>query len=112
MSNPHQLIHCRTLPPLASSDHACIDVLLSSRIDTEDHSKIPRKVWLYDRADFELANELLVGCGDIINPDHDDDLEHVWSVWEEYFMSIMHQCIPQVTVKVKKNSPWLSSVLL
>ena len=110
LSNPHQLIHCRTLPPLASSDHACIDVLLSSRIDTEDHSKIPRKVWLYDRADFELANELLVGCGDIINPD--DDLEHVWSVWEEYFMSIMHQCIPQVTVKVKKNPPWLSSVLL
>ena len=30
----------------------------------------------------------------------------------EYFMSIMHQCIPQVTVKVKKNPPWLSSVLL
>ena len=103
LSNPYQLIHCRTLPPLASSDNACIDVLLSSRIEFFIHSKVPKKDWLYNRADFELENErLLVGCGDIIiNPD--DDLEHVWSVWEEYFMSIMHQCIPQVTVKLRKS---------
>ena len=36
----------------------------------------------------------------------EDDIEQTWSKWEKYFMSVMHQCIPTVTVN--RNSHWLT----
>ena len=79
LSNPHQLIHCHILPPLANSDHVCIDVLLSAKRNNyalQNQPKISRKVWLYDRADFELANIMLDGCEDLLNLDN--DIETAW----------------------------------
>ena len=42
----------------------------------------------------------------------EDDIEQAWSKWEKYFMDVMHQCIPTVTVKVNRNPPWITHDLL
>ena len=31
-----------------------------------------------------------------------------WSIWEENFMTVMHQCIPTAKLLVKSNVPWMN----
>ena len=112
LSNTDLLMHCKNLPPLGNSDHACIDVTLLPRKVNRDanQSKAYREVWKYAQADFDEANELLSISNTDVCPE--DDIEQAWSKWEKYFMSVMHQCIPKVTVKVNRNPPWLTHDLL
>ena len=70
----------------------------------------PRKIWLYNRANFELANAILesidwtlVLTGDTINM--------VWSNWKKIFLSVMETCIPHRKLSKKWNLPWLTSRL-
>ena len=67
-----------------------------------------RVVWKYAQANFDRANELLSNN----NVDEGDDTELAWSKWEKYFLDVMRQCIPTVTVKVNRNPPWLTHDLL
>ena len=36
------------------------------------------------------------------------DVDQMWTVWEEKFMSVMHQCIPTMKLSVKSRLPWIS----
>ena len=36
------------------------------------------------------------------------DVDQMWSVWEEKFMSVMRQCIPTAKLSVKSNVPWIN----
>ena len=54
------------------------------------------------------ANELLdeINWKDLLK----GDVDQMWSVSEENFMSVMHhgQCIPTVKLLVKSNVPWIN----
>ena len=86
-------------------------ILSPSKVSRETNQpKAHRKVWKYAQADFDKANELLNNNEADVCPE--DDMEQAWSKWEKYFMSVMHQCIPTVTVKTNRNPPWLTHDLL
>ena len=113
LSNAHQLMCCKNLPPLGNSDHACIDVHLSTKKDSREITQpsADRVVWKYAQADFDRANELLSNeDADVCS--EENDIELAWSKWEKYFMDVMRECIPTVTVKVNRNPPWLTHDLL
>ena len=50
--------NCQVLPPLGTSDHCCIHLILSLHL-ARGLSDKPRKVWLYRRADFDVINARL-----------------------------------------------------
>ena len=110
LSSPSQLSSCRTVPPLASSDHLGLHLSVTADANTHRTRLSRRKLWKYDQADFDLAAEM------INNTDWDsllsDNIHSSWKNWHTRFMEIMHSCIPQVTAKPKKSLPWLNKRIL
>ena len=102
---PESVMSCETVPPLGTSDHNAILSVVSLRI----HSAAPqvsRRVWKYNYADFDHAQELLSQI------DHDSvvvkgDVDASWSNWEQMFLRVMEVCIPTTTLSRRKNLPWL-----
>ena len=109
MSSPSQLIQCCTVPPLANSDHNGILLLTSWKATTVGSSYKRPKIWRYALADWERACELIADC------DWDsllsDDVNTSWLKWHQTFMSIMGQCIPQLSLPPRKNLPWMNKSL-
>ena len=107
LSHPLQLVHCHVSPPLGTSDHNFVDVIISPNQGTANRVKTsPRTIWRYSQADFDTANMLLDEC------DWDEllsgDVNHMWAAWEEKFMRVMRQCIPTAKLSAKPNLPWLN----
>ena len=103
---------CYTVfPPLGSSDHNCVDVVLTTKkMNAPKKPKTKRTIWKYALADFVRANELL---SDICVDEYlDNSMDQAWSKWEQEFMLVMSQCIPTTSVKLKICPPWLSYDLL
>jgi hypothetical protein len=67
-------------------------------------------LWRYNQADFGLAAEM------INTTDWDsllsDKVDISWNNWQSKFMEIMHNCIPQVSVKTKKSYPWINKQII
>ena len=42
----------------------------------------------------------------------DADVDAYWSAWKNYFMQAIELSIPHTVTKVKKNLPWINSVIL
>ena len=74
------------MPPLGNSDHACIDVTLSTKNARRkvNQPSAHRVVWKYAQANFDRANELLSN-EDVDVCAEEDDIELAWSKWE-YFL--------------------------
>ena len=108
MSSPFLLIQCCTVPPLANSDHNGI-LVVSKWTATEGPTHRRRKIWRYAHANWDRACEIIADC----NWDSllSDDLNTSWLKWQQEFMSIMDQCIPQRSRPPSKNLPWMNKNL-
>ena len=57
-SVPDLVADCKIIPPLGSSDHNGLIYGVNLRIEKQPPQH-PRKIWQYNHADFDLANDLL-----------------------------------------------------
>ena len=106
MSSPSHLISCVTIPALSNSDHFGLSVLFSAGTTPRRPKATLRRIWRYSLANFELACDMLDGTNwdDIFT----DEVNSSWENWRTRFLQIMDHCIPQLTLKSKKNLPWLT----
>ena len=93
---------CCTIPPLTNSDHNGI-LVVSKWKATEGPTHRRRKIWRYAHANWDRACEIIADC----NWDSllSDDLNTSWLKWQQEFMSIMDQCIPQRSLPPSKTFP-------
>ena len=106
MSSPADLISCATIPALYNSDHLGLSVLLSVGNPPQRPKSIPRRIWRYSLANFDLACKLLDNTD--WNSIFSDDVTTTWENWRSTFLQIMARCIPQSCLKSKRNLPWLT----
>ena len=66
-----------------------------------------RSIWRYSHADFDQANNI-INATDWTFLDDETDMDTLWSMWEERFMTIMEECIPKATVSPQRNLPWMN----
>ena len=68
------------------------------------------KIWRYAHADFVKA------CNLIENTNWDSvitgNVNEALANWENTYMQIMEECIPQKTISKKSNLPWLTRDIL
>ena len=65
-------------------------------------------MWIYQRADFESANDKLNN----FSLEESRSVDSAWNDWYTHFMSVMTESIPSRLVKRTYNLPYLTSVLL
>ena len=91
-------------PPLANSDHSGLLVSYSI-IQHACSSSVSHLVWDYKKANFSKACVML-DCFD-----WDSVFEHDVNAcavkWQNVFLDIMSQCIPQHTLHGHRSVPWL-----
>lgn len=107
-SSSSSIQSCVTIPKLGSSDHQGLFAIINCAPLLHHSSNIPRNVWRYNLANFELANDLLLDIDPasiIIN----DDVDASWSNFNVVFLDVMSKCIPRSS---KRNRPWLSRSLI
>ena len=92
--------------PLGSSDHYTVQVTLHPRQPPKKDKPPSKKIWLYKRANPELANQLLRKLP-LATPD--DDIDVYWGKWISMFMEVMDQTIPCKYVPVKSATPWITN---
>ena len=104
-SEPDLVTVCQIIPPLDSSDHN--DILSGVSLKTAQYlPQHPRKIWRYDHADFDLANDLLSQI-DVSSIIVEGDINVSWANWERSFIDIMERYITQRTLPRRKNLQWL-----
>ena len=104
-TSPELFETCETIPPIGTSDHYGIFAKLSLATTTP-LPQAPRKIWRYNLADFDRANDLLsqVDPSTIIV---ENDMGKSWSNWITCFLHVMEECILNRTLPKQKNLPWL-----
>ena len=71
----------------------------------------PRTIWRYRNADFRMACQMIDETDwDSLLPEEDIDVAA--SNWHRKFMDIISTCIPQQTVKSRRNVPWLTKNII
>ena len=110
ISNLSMLSSCSVIPPLSTSDHKGVKLSLKWRTCNRRRTK-RRKVWRYKQADFESANFILssVDWANLLS--QSEEIDEMWGIWKDKFMSVMEQYIPQATLPEKRNLPWLNKEL-
>ena len=110
MSSPSLLQSCVTVPPLCNSDH--LGLLLHSHWR---HSKpsadcSARTIWLYEHADWPRVRDLIeeTEWSSLTT----DDVDISWENWQQRFLEIMKECIPQKVLPPRRNLPWLNKNLV
>ena len=96
------------LPPVSSSDHNAIlfSLPFSSSV-SPNPSASPRQVWVYDQANYQLANDLLSSVPL-------SDPESAWLIFKNVYLSIMHTTLPSKLVypSPRFSAPWINGSLL
>ena len=70
-----------------------------------------RKVWRYAHGDFDHACELLDST-DWNSLFSSGDINICWSSWKARFLEVMQLCIPQTTLRARRNLPWLTKQVI
>ena len=107
VSNKTQLLDCSVVPPLANADHNGLELFLKWKHCDKQVRTTPRTVWRYKDADYRKACQMI----DETDWDgllHDDDIDRSTINWHNRFMEIMSTCIPQQSLKRRRNVPWLT----
>ena len=106
---PQLVLSTETLPPLGSSDHLCVFCELDLSVHQKvNNSTTRRRIWRYDRVDFEDLNSILV------NADWDqalqtEDVNDAFSMWTSKFFGIVAQHIPsKIVKKIKPKNPYVT----
>ena len=107
VSNENTVVDCSTTPPLANSDHSGLQVQYDWRHSGKQIREVPRQIWCFKDADFEMT------CNMLYDVDWDailveDDIDVSAANWHYQFMEIMEACIPRKTLRCRKNLPWLT----
>ena len=105
-SSPSLLHSCETILPLSNSDH--LGLLLKQSHQPQINKK--RTMWRYNNADWEKANELLAATNwpSLIT----GDIDKSWENWRMRFLEVMQQCVPWITLPLRRNLPWLNKGIL
>ncbi|XP_064393634.1 uncharacterized protein LOC135341084 [Halichondria panicea] len=105
----HSLLQsCSTSPPLGSSDHQCISVVL--KWSTRPIKRVKRDVWLYSRADWDSVNAELLS--DSTTTHSFTDINSALSQWKNSFLSVLSRHIPRRLVSTRKHIPWLTTEII
>jgi len=81
--------------PLSSSDHSCI-LLSLSNVKPPSPTPSSRKMWIYQQADFEAANDELATY-------HPDESHSVDSAWGSWYVQQLHVCdVQDHTIQAKE----------
>ena len=107
LSDPRLLHSCCTVPPLGSSDHNSL--LVSLAWSHAPARKIRRTFWRFTAADHASIHEDLQRLPSTIL--HSDDVNSFWSLWRDFFLSVISKHIPHKQILVKKTLPWLTQDL-
>ena len=111
VSNTTLLHHCSTIPPIVNSDHNGLHLSFKWRLSGTQVQQHPRTIWRYRNADFRMACHMIDETDwDSLLPEEDIDVAA--SNWHRKFMDIISTCIPQQTVKSRKNVPWLTKNII
>ena len=96
------------MSPLSSSDHSCVLLSLLNRrvLPTKP---CQRKVWLYQCADFDAANDTLIDSP--FEPSSSNSVDSIWDEWYQTYMRTMNDVIPTRRIKCISNLPYLTSHL-
>ena len=70
-----------------------------------------RKIWRYAHGDFDHACELLDST-DWNSLFSSGDINTCWSSWKARFLEVMQLCIPQTTLRTRRNLPWLTKQVI
>ena len=72
----------------------------------------PRRIWLYDQADFEEINSVLSGL-DWSEVSTASDINKAWAVWKNLFMSVIDREVPSkiANPKSRVQQPWITAKL-
>ena len=95
VSSPNMVHLCETNPPLATSDHLGIHLVLSTKLHKSDLMSHCRKLWRYDQANFDQAIDLLVS----IEWDQlicDSDPDKYWNTLKHLFLQTMDMSISHI----------------
>ena len=101
------------LPPVSSSDHNTILFSHPLKSISLHPPALPRRVWLYDQHNYQLANDLLSSVPwESTLPF--SDTESAWLIFKNIFLSIMHTTIPSKLVYPSPyfSVPWINGSLL
>ena len=94
----------------ATAGHFGLSVLFSVGEPPQRPKVNSRRIWRYSLANFELA------CDMLDDTDWEgiftDNVNSSWENWGARFMQIMDLCIPQFSLKSKKNLPWLTKPIV
>ena len=110
VSSADHVKDCSVIPPLLNSDHNGILLKLKWKQGGQQTLSHKRKIWRYAHADFIKA------CNLIENTNWDSvitgNVNEALANWENTYMQIMEECIPQKTIPKKSNLPWLTRDIL
>lgn len=83
-----------------------MSITIKCRTSSKSHCNKPRRIWIYQDADFTKACELiqLTDWDSLLS----DDVNLSTELWSKKFLDIMKECIPQQDLKKRRNLPWLT----
>ncbi len=91
-------------------DHVYLSEHLSSTCHTASSKPCRRKIWLYKRADFSSANDILMSYPSEELPAN--EINTMWANWYNRFMTTMTTSIPSKLIKQVNNLPYLTTDLV
>ena len=113
MTSSSLLSSCETTPSLSNSDtniHLGLLTRVRWKHGTQSSEQNGRTVWLYKHADWQKAKRLIEETEWVSLMS--EDVNEAWANWQQCFMHIMHECIPQRLLPNRRNLPWLSKSLI
>ena len=107
VSSKTQLLDCSVIPPLANADHNGLELSLKWKHSDKQVRTAKRTIWRYQDADYRKARQMIEEA-DWDHLLHENDIDCSATNWHNKFMEIMSACIPQKTLRRRRNVPWLT----
>jgi len=105
VSLPSLVNSLHVIPPLESSDHNCIEFIVTLSRARVQHCKC--RVWLYKRANFEEMNRYLET--ELNDPcDFGEDVNALWYHLKKKIACATRLFIPSKVVACRRSVPWLT----
>ena len=108
VSSKTQLLDCSVIQPFANADHNGLELSFKWKHSGKQVCTAQRTIWRYQDADYRKACQLIEEA----DWDHllrENDIDCSATNWHNKFMEIMSACIPQKTLRRKRNVPWLTT---
>ena len=107
VSSKTQLLDCSVVPPLVNADHNGLELSFKWKRSGRQVRTTPRTIWRYKDGDYRQAR-LMIEETDWDHLLHENDVDCSAINWHNKFMEIMSACIPQQTLRRRRNVPWLT----